>query len=149
MATIYSDKAYNMRFNHEGTTTVVSRITFGAPTDARPYNSTTASVGDILMFCKLPTQSVVTRVAVFGTAADMMKIGTDSSVARFYVSSSAITTFHECSLIATGAAVTGIGYQYSASNDSSQSWEWLKGTLLVAASTNGSVITSIVQYTQY
>ena len=141
MATYYADHGTLGRRVHAGLNCVKSKYTY----------STTASAGDIVRFCKLPNNCTVTSVVFYGdlpnSSATTYKVGTDSSVARFYVSSSAITVLHNCTLIGTSEATRGIGYTFSASDDASNQWEYISATVLNAGTaTPGDSITAIIQY---
>lgn len=134
MATYSADKRNLGRGLHEGLNTVVSVYTF----------STTASVGDIIQFCRLPNQATVTRAAIYNYGsggADHVDFGTTSDIDRFYDSTSVLSALHE-----TNRLDVGLAYKFSASNDSETGFEYVMATVLVADSSVGEKVAAIVQY---
>lgn len=132
MATYYAPKSELARAVHVSRNTMVSKFTWTA----------TASVGDVINMCRLPSGCTVVEAAVYGTGADMYDYGTASSGNRFYDSTSAVTTLHK-----TNTAVgTGYGYHYSGTSSDAVMSEYVTLTVLVADSSVGDITTVVVEY---
>ncbi len=132
MATYQANRRNIARQDVGGSTVVVSTFTWTA----------TASVGDVIQFCRLPNNSTVVRAAVYGVGgADHVNFGTDSDIDRFYASSSGITVLHE-----SNRPGVGIGYLFSASADTDTRYEYVRASIVVVDSSVTESITTIVEY---
>ncbi len=119
---------------HAGSITVKSTFTWTA----------TAAASDVVEMVKVPRGAIIDEIVVYDTGGDHANIGDGDSVARFFASSSALTTRHV--LTNTEGVQAGIGYEYDISDAAPVAYDTIDLVLAVAGSTVGDVTTMIVSY---
>lgn len=104
----------------------------------------TASVGDVVQMVKVPRGAIIDEIVVFSDGGDHANIGDGGSVARYFASSSALTTRHI--LTRVEGVQAGIGYQYDISDDAAVAYDTIDLTIVVADSSPADVTTMLAYY---